>query len=103
MRSTKSWPYGFWGAGGHSVLLARNGLEALDILNQHVIDVVLMDVQMAEIDGLQATANICKREQESGGHIPIFSMTAYAMKAIWNNAWRPELTATSRSRSTPKN
>jgi two-component system sensor histidine kinase/response regulator len=65
---------------GHSVLLAGNGLEVLDLLSKHAVDVVLMDIQMPEMDGFEATAGIRKREEQDGGHIPIFAMTAHAMK-----------------------
>ena len=65
---------------GHSVLLAQNGLEALELLGRHTVDVVLMDIQMPEMDGLETTAEIRNRERQSGRHIPIFAMTANTMK-----------------------
>jgi hypothetical protein len=65
---------------GHSVLLAHNGLEALDMQAQYPVDVVLMDIQMPGMDGLEATAGIRNRERQSGGHVPIFALTANAMK-----------------------
>lgn len=65
---------------GHRVTVARNGREALDALQDGRFDVVLMDVQMPEMDGFEATAAIRAREQESGGHTPIIAMTAHALK-----------------------
>ncbi len=65
---------------GHSVLLAQNGLEALDLLGRHTVDVVLMDIQMPGMDGFETTAGIRDREKQNGGHIPVFAMTAHAMK-----------------------
>jgi two-component system, sensor histidine kinase and response regulator len=65
---------------GYSVAVAGNGREALDLLGREVFDVVLMDVQMPEMDGLEATAAIRQRENRDGGHVPIVAMTAHAMK-----------------------
>jgi len=65
---------------GHSVVVADNGRLALDALQEEAFDVVLMDVQMPELDGFEATALIRKREQQSGGHVPVIAMTAHAMK-----------------------
>ena len=65
---------------GHTVQIAGNGLEALQLLEEGDYDLVLMDVEMPEMDGLEATWAIRRREAESGQHIPIFAMTAYAMK-----------------------
>ncbi|HXA86865.1 MAG TPA: response regulator [Candidatus Dormibacteraeota bacterium] len=65
---------------GHSVTLAHNGREVLAALAQERFDVVLMDVQMPEIDGFEATAELRKRELASGGHTPIVALTAHAMK-----------------------
>jgi CheY-like chemotaxis protein len=64
---------------GHVVVVAKNGGEALDALDKQKFDLVLMDVQMPEMDGLQATAAIRKGEMMSGKHIPIIAMTAHAM------------------------
>ena len=64
---------------GHSVVIANNGREAIDILEQQPFDVILMDVQMPELDGIQATRLIRERERDSGWHTPIVAMTAHAM------------------------
>jgi two-component system, sensor histidine kinase and response regulator len=65
---------------GHSVVTAANGREALDRLKNELFDLVLMDVQMPELDGFQAAAEIRKHEEASGGHVPIVAMTAHAMQ-----------------------
>lgn len=65
---------------GHLVTVARNGKEALEILEKRDFDVVLMDVQMPEMDGFEATGIIRAKERQSGKHIPIVAMTAHAMK-----------------------
>jgi CheY-like chemotaxis protein len=65
---------------GHTVEVANNGREALTALEQEPFDVVLMDVQMPEMDGLEATVAIREREKRTGRHIPVLAMTAYAMK-----------------------
>jgi signal transduction histidine kinase/DNA-binding response OmpR family regulator/HPt (histidine-containing phosphotransfer) domain-containing protein len=65
---------------GHDITVANNGLEALAKLEQGTFDVVLMDVQMPEMGGLDATAAIRQREVTGGGHIRIVAMTAHAMK-----------------------
>src|SRR5216684_3696963 len=64
---------------GHRVVLACNGAEALEALNHQDFDLVLMDVQMPEIDGFEATAKIRAQERQSGAHIPVIAMTAHAM------------------------
>ncbi len=67
---------------GHTVVVANNGREALDQLEKAglgVFDAVLMDVQMPQMDGMEATAEIRRRERKSGTHIPILAMTAHAM------------------------
>jgi CheY-like chemotaxis protein/HPt (histidine-containing phosphotransfer) domain-containing protein len=65
---------------GHSVVVANNGKEALGALQGEEFDVVLMDVQMPEMDGFEATEAIRAQERQTGGHIPIVAMTAHAMK-----------------------
>jgi signal transduction histidine kinase/DNA-binding response OmpR family regulator len=65
---------------GHRVTIAPNGREALAALERQAFDVVLMDVQMPEMGGFEATAAIREKEAASGGHIPIIAMTAHAMK-----------------------
>ncbi|MDA7977868.1 MAG: PAS domain S-box protein [Pirellulales bacterium] len=65
---------------GHHVHVVENGEDALKALEQHEFDVVLMDVQMPQMDGLEATAAIRKHEQQTGTHLPIIAMTAHAMQ-----------------------
>src|SRR5262249_33712590 len=64
---------------GHTVSVANNGQEALDHLAQGPFDVVLMDLQMPVMGGLEATAALREREQTTGAHQPIIAMTAHAM------------------------
>ena len=64
---------------GHSVQVAKDGVEALAAHADHSFDLVLMDVEMPVMDGLTTTAEIRKREASSGQHIPIIAMTAHAM------------------------
>jgi signal transduction histidine kinase/ActR/RegA family two-component response regulator len=63
---------------GHRITLATNGLEALEQWRQGDFDLILMDVQMPEMNGLQATMQI-RREEAIGAHVPIVAMTASAM------------------------
>ena len=65
---------------GHSVVVVNNGRAAVEQVAAQPFDVVLMDVQMPEMDGLEATAAIRRAEAQTGGHIPIVAMTAHAMK-----------------------
>ena len=65
---------------GHVPVLATNGREALATLQAQKFDLVFMDVQMPEMDGFAATAEIRRREQAGGGHLPIVAMTAHALK-----------------------
>jgi two-component system, sensor histidine kinase and response regulator len=65
---------------GHAVVVATNGREAVAALDHDTFDLVLMDIQMPEMDGLQATAEIRRREATGGGHLPIVALTAHAMK-----------------------
>jgi two-component system, sensor histidine kinase and response regulator len=64
---------------GYRVVVVGNGREALQALEKDSFDLVLMDVQMPEMGGFETTAEIRKREQSSGAHIPIVAMTAHAM------------------------
>ena len=65
---------------GHTVTVAGNGREALDVLDRTEFDLVLMDVQMPDLDGLEATAILRQREIVSGRHLPVLALTAHAMK-----------------------
>ena len=65
---------------GHSVVVVNNGRAAVEQVVAQPFDVVLMDVQMPEMDGLEATAAIRRAEAQTGGHVPIIAMTAHAMK-----------------------
>jgi len=65
---------------GFAVTVAGNGKEALAALAEGSFDLVLMDVQMPEMGGFEATAAIREREKKAGGHVPIVAMTAHAMK-----------------------
>lgn len=67
---------------GHNVEVANNGREALDALERQSFDLVLMDLEMPEMDGMEATAAIREKELTSGGHIPIIAMTAHAIKGF---------------------
>ncbi len=65
---------------GHKVSVAQNGKQALEAIEREKFDIILMDVQMPEMDGLEATQTIRAKERLIGQqHIPIIAMTAYAM------------------------
>jgi CheY-like chemotaxis protein len=65
---------------GHEVAIASNGREAVAALETETFDVVLMDVQMPEMDGFEATETIRSRERAKGRRTPIIAMTAHAMR-----------------------
>jgi len=65
---------------GHSVQVASNGKLALEAMERESFDVVLMDVQMPEMGGFEATEKIRERESATGEHTTIVAMTAHAMK-----------------------
>ncbi len=65
---------------GHAVVVANNGREAVEAVDREAFDLVLMDVQMPEMDGFEATKVIRRKERATGSHIPIIAMTARAFK-----------------------
>lgn len=65
---------------GHSVVIAENGRQALEALGRQSVDLILMDVQMPEMDGLEATRAIREKEKGTGAHQSIIALTAHAMK-----------------------
>jgi PAS domain S-box-containing protein len=65
---------------GHKVTVAGNGLQALNALGQAHFDIVLMDVQMPEMDGIEATAALRAKEKGTGQHMPVVAMTALVMQ-----------------------
>ena len=65
---------------GHNIVVANNGREALAALESERFDLILMDIQMPEMSGLEVTAAIRRKEKDTGEHIPIVATTASAMK-----------------------
>jgi two-component system sensor histidine kinase/response regulator len=65
---------------GHRVVIAPDGKQAVLALAKEAFDLVFMDVQMPEMDGLEATGAIRQKEIASGEHQPIIALTAHAMK-----------------------
>ncbi len=65
---------------GHRVVVANNGRDAVEAFEQQPFDLILMDVQMPEMSGFEATVAIRSRESQTANRIPIIAMTAYAMK-----------------------
>ncbi|MFZ5774912.1 MAG: response regulator [Thermodesulfobacteriota bacterium] len=66
--------------GGHAVTVANNGKEAVDLYSREHFDLILMDIQMPEMDGFEATAAIRALERGTGGKTPIVALTAHAIK-----------------------
>jgi CheY-like chemotaxis protein len=64
---------------GHSPTIAATGLEVLAALEKEEFDVILMDIEMPEMDGIEASLAIRQKEKTSGGHIPIIALTAHAI------------------------
>jgi len=64
---------------GHRVTIANNGIEAVEAVQKSDYDLILMDVQMPEMDGYEATRLIRRHEAQADRHIPIIAMTAHAM------------------------
>jgi CheY-like chemotaxis protein/nitrogen-specific signal transduction histidine kinase len=64
---------------GHSVRGVMNGREAVEWFTREAYEVILMDVQMPEVDGLQATRMIRSFEAQTGSHVPILALTAHAL------------------------
>lgn len=65
---------------GHDSIVAHNGAEAVDLSKNKNPDLIFMDIQMPVMDGLESTRAIRDREGASGGHVPIYALTAHAMK-----------------------
>lgn len=65
---------------GHSVSIANDGREVLRKMEEKSFDVILMDIQMPEMDGLETTLEIRGKEKDSGDHIPIIALTAHAFE-----------------------
>ena len=65
---------------GHTVMVAENGKRALAMLEEQSYDAILMDIQMPEMNGWEATQAIRETEKKTGNHVPIIAMTAHAMK-----------------------
>lgn len=64
---------------GHQMDLANNGMEAVELFKQQSFDLVLMDCQMPEMDGFEATSLIRQLEEQGGAHVPIIALTANAL------------------------
>lgn len=66
--------------GYSKIKTATNGIEALKLIKEYKFDIILMDIQMPELDGIETTQIIREKEKISGGHVPIIATTAYALK-----------------------
>ena len=67
---------------GHKVDVVSSGREAIEALKRQSYDVVFMDIEMPDLDGMAATAAIREMEETSGMHTPIIAMTAHALKGF---------------------
>ena len=67
---------------GHQVKVASSGREALAAVEREIFDVALLDLEMSDIDGFEATAVIREREKKTGRHLPIVATTAHAMTGV---------------------
>ena len=65
---------------GHNAVVANNGKEGVDLYKNQDFDLVLMDIQMPEMNGYDATQSIRAIEKQTGKHVPIIAVTAHAMK-----------------------
>lgn len=65
-------------AKGYRTIQTRNGMEALDLARQHKPDLILMDIQLPEVSGLEVTKWL--KEENELHHIPVIAVTAFAMK-----------------------
>ena len=83
---------------GHDPVMVTNGREATEALQREEIDLVLMDLQMPEMDGFEATAAIRLRERQSGDRLPSSPSPLTRWRATVSAAWTPTWTAMSRSR-----
>jgi CheY-like chemotaxis protein len=70
---------------GHKAVVAENGKAAVEAFEKESFDLILMDIQMPEMDGLDATRIIREKEKETGGHIPIAAMTAHTLETDREN------------------
>jgi CheY-like chemotaxis protein/HPt (histidine-containing phosphotransfer) domain-containing protein len=68
------------GRWGHTAIIVEDGRKAVAAISEDRYDLILMDVQMPEMDGFEATARIRELEKQKGAHTPIVAMTAHAMK-----------------------
>jgi len=66
--------------GYSNIKTASNGFEALKLIEGYNFDIILMDIEMPELDGIETTQIIREKEKKSGKHIPIIAVTAYALK-----------------------
>lgn len=65
---------------GHYATVVGSGRDALSVLKENTFDMILMDIQMPDMDGLTATARIRRDEKRTGRHVPIIAMTAHALR-----------------------